>query len=92
MSAPDITDPEPVASIRASRRTGHAVVTVTRGGRTCRYVVSLRRYRALREWTVAGAHPWRSSGAWLRSGLRVYLWTRPGDGTSRESGAGGHVL
>lgn len=82
MSAADTHALEPVATILASRRTGHAVVTVTRAGRTRRYVVSLRRYRALREWTAFGSHPWRRSGAWLRHRIRVYLWSQLGDGAA----------
>jgi len=65
---------EPVAVIKASRRRGHAVVTVERVGRPARrHRVSLRRYAALRQWTH-GDHPWKRSGEWSRSSLAVYLW------------------
>ncbi len=66
----------PLASIRAYRRTGCAVVTVARQGRTPhRHRVSLRRYAALREWTLTcAARRWRTSGAWLRSSIAVSLW------------------
>ncbi len=74
---------EPVATVKAYRRTGGAVVTVERPGRPKhRYVVTLRRYHWLREWTLtrgAGfARPncWRTSGAWMRSSLTVYLWSQ----------------
>jgi len=67
----------PVATIRAYRRTGGAVVTVQRKGRPPhRYHVSLRRYHALRQWTAFGSHPWRSSGAWLHSSLTAHLWAK----------------
>lgn len=68
--------PFPLASIRASRRTGHAIVTVERAGRAPhRHRVSLRRYAALREWTLTGAaRHWKTSGAWLRSSIAVSLW------------------
>jgi hypothetical protein len=67
----------PVATIRAYRRTGGAVVTVEREGQPPhRYLVSLRRYHALRQWTAFGTHPWRSSSARLRSSLTAYLWAK----------------
>ena len=66
---------QPFATVRAYRRTGGAVVNVEREGRrTHRYHVSLRRYHALREWTAFGSHPYKSSGAWLRSSMTAYLW------------------
>lgn len=71
---------EPVATIKAYRRKGGAVVTVQRVGRPKhRYCVSLRRYARLREWTVtqgpAFDQPgWRASGAWMRGGIDVALW------------------
>ena len=69
---------KPLASIRASRRTGCAVVIVERAG--CdprRYRVSLRRYAALREWSITRApRYWRTSGAWMRSSVAVMLWER----------------
>ncbi len=66
----------PLASIRASRRTGCAIVTVERAGRTPhRHRVSLRRYARLRDWTLtAAARRWKTSGAWLRSSIAVSLW------------------
>lgn len=65
-----------LASIRAYRRTGGAVVTVERVGRARRrHRVSLRRYAALREWTLAAAaRRWRTSGWWGRSSIAVSLW------------------
>ena len=84
MAAPDPIAPlsageartVPFASIRASRRTGHAWVIVERAGRAShRHRVSLRRYAALREWTLTAAtRRWRTSGAWLRSSIAVSLW------------------
>ncbi len=71
---------EPVATVKAYRRKGGAVVTVTRAGRPKRrYVVSLRRYAALREWTLtrgpAWNRPgWKASGAWMRGSIDVALW------------------
>ena len=67
----------PFATIKAYRRRGGAVVTVARPGRPAhRYIVSLRRYHALRRWIVVGGHPWRSSGAWLNSSLNACLWAK----------------
>jgi len=65
-----------LASIRAYRRTSCAVVTVERDGRAPhRHRVSLRRYAALREWTLTiAARRWHTSGAWLRSSIAVSLW------------------
>ncbi len=66
----------PLAAIRAYRKTGCAIVTVERAGRAPhRHRVSLRRYAALREWTLAAApRRWKTSGAWLRSSIAVSLW------------------
>ncbi len=51
------------------------MVNVEREGRpTHRYNVSLHRYHALREWTAFGSHPYKPSGAWLRSSMTAYLW------------------
>lgn len=67
--------PLPVATIRAYRKTGGAVITVERQGRPPhRYRVSLRRYHALREWTIR-QHEWKTSGAYMRSSMAVSLWT-----------------
>ena len=66
----------PLASIRAYRRTGGAIVTIERAGRAPhRHCVSLRRYAALREWTITNAaRRWRTSG-WLgRSSIAVSIW------------------
>jgi hypothetical protein len=64
----------PVATIKAYRRTGSAVVTIQRNGRPPhRYRVSLRRYHALREWALR-CHRWRTSGAWMRNSMTVSLW------------------
>ena len=66
----------PLASIKAYRKTGCAVVTVERQGRSPhRHRVSLRRYASLREWTITrAARRWRTSGAWLRGSIVVSLW------------------
>ena len=66
----------PLAAIRAYRKTGCAIVTVERAHRAPhRHRVSLRRYAALREWTLAAApRRWKTSGAWLRSSIAVSLW------------------
>ena len=46
----------PLASIRAYRRTGCAIVTIERAGRAPhRHRISLRRYASLREWTISRA-------------------------------------
>ena len=70
----------PLASIKAYRRPGGAVVTVDRAGRAPhRHRVSLRRYARLREWTITrAARRWRTSGAWLRGSLTVSLWPQGG--------------
>jgi hypothetical protein len=65
----------PVATIKAYRRKGGAVVTVEREGRPPhRHCVTLKRYHALREWAAFGEHPWKTSGAWMRSSMTAYLW------------------
>lgn len=66
----------PLASIRAYRRTGHAIVTVERQGRAPhRHRVSLRRYSLPRQWTITGAlRHWNISGRWWRSSIAVSLW------------------
>ncbi len=66
----------PLASIRAYRKTGCAIVTIERAGRAPhRHRISLRRYAALREWTITrAARRWRTSGALLRSSITVCLW------------------
>ncbi len=68
--------PVPLALIKAYRRTGGAVVTIERAGRAPhRHRISLRRYAALREWTITrAARRWRTSGALLRSSITVCLW------------------
>lgn len=76
MSAAEHPAAVPLASIRAYRRTGCAIVTVERAHRAPhRHRVSLRRYALLRAWTLArAARHWRTSGAWLRSSITVSLW------------------
>ena len=66
----------PLASIRASRRTGHAIVTVERAHRAPhRHRVSLRRYALLRAWTLTrAARLWRTSGCSDRTSFTVSLW------------------
>ncbi len=68
--------PFPLVSIRAYRKTGCAIVTVERAHRAPhRHRISLRRYAALREWTITrAARHWRTSGAWTRSSIAVSLW------------------
>jgi hypothetical protein len=63
-----------LAEIRAVRRTGHVVVTVTRAGRARRYRVTLRRYSALREWTLTRGLDC-TSGSWTRHGMILCLWS-----------------
>ena len=66
---------ERVATIKAYRHKGGAVVTVSREGRPPRrYCVSLRRYHALRQWLAFAGRRWTTSGLWLRSSLTVSLW------------------
>ena len=65
----------PLATIKAYRRTGGAVVTVERTGRTPhRHCVTLKRYHALRQWAVRLAGAPGTSGAWMRSSFTVSLW------------------
>ena len=66
----------PLAVIRAYRKTGCAVVLVARAGRAShRHRVSLRRYAALRAWTITRAtRRWKTSGALLRASIAVSLW------------------
>jgi hypothetical protein len=66
----------PLATIHAYRKTGGAIVTVERAGRAPRrHRISLRRYAALRAWTLtAAARRWRTSGTWLRGSIAVSLW------------------
>ena len=66
----------PLASIKAYRRKGGAIVTIERQGRAPRrHRVSLRRYRALREWLARGAHRrWATSGVWMRNSMAISLW------------------
>ena len=53
------------------------MVTIEREGRPKhRFRISLGRYRALREWTWRRPSL-RTSGAWLRSSMTVYLWRVP---------------
>ena len=68
---------EPLAVIRAYRKTGGAIVTIARDGRgPHRHHISLRRYAALREWTITHAsRRWRTSGWWGRSSIAVSLWS-----------------
>jgi hypothetical protein len=68
-----------VATVKGYRRTGGAVVTVTRDGRSRRYKVTLKRWHALRNRLNVGL-PWRCYGAWSRSSLDVTV----GPGTWAE--------
>lgn len=65
MSAPDT-----IATVKASRRTGCAVITIKRNGRARRHTVSLRRYRAFYFWTIKHC-PWKCTGAWMRHGMDI---------------------
>ena len=66
----------PLASIRAYRLTGGAIVTVERAHRAPhRHRVSLRRYALLRAWTITrAARLWRTGGCSDRSSFAVALW------------------
>lgn len=64
---------EPLATIKAGRRTGCAVVTIERNGCVRRHRVSLKRYHAFFRWTNERC-PWRTSGAWMRHGLDITIW------------------
>jgi hypothetical protein len=65
----------PRATIRASRRKGHAVVVIERQGRKPRrHQVTLHRYALLREWTLTAKYCERRSGAWMRSSFTACLW------------------
>ena len=66
----------PIATIRAYRKTGCAIVTIERQGRAPhRHRVSLRRYAAMREWTIVrAARRWRTSCWWGRGSIAVSLW------------------
>ena len=65
----------PIATIRVYRKPGGAVATVERQGRAAhRYRISLKRYQALREWAACGGHRWKTSGAWMRGSMAVWLW------------------
>ncbi len=68
--------PLPLAAIRAYRKTGCAVVTIERAGRAPhRHRLSLRRYAALREWTITRApRRWCTSGWWGHRSIAVSLW------------------
>ena len=69
--------PVPLASIRAYRRPGGAIVIVERALRTPHHHrVSLRRYALLRAWTHHRApRLWRTSGFWDRSSFILSLWS-----------------
>ena len=68
--------PVPLATLRAYRLTGGAIVIVERALRTPhRHRVSLRRYASLREWTITrAARRWRTSGYSNRSSFVLSLW------------------
>ncbi len=77
----------PIATIKAYRRPGGAVVTIQRQGHPPRrYHVSLKRYHALREWAASRGS--RVSGAWSPSGMAVSLWENP---SRKPAGAGMEV-
>ena len=69
--------PLPLATLRAYRHTGGAIVIVERALRTPhRHRVSLRRYASLREWTITrAARRWRTSGHSDRSSFVLTLWS-----------------
>jgi hypothetical protein len=65
--------PPLLAIVTGSRRTGHAIITVTRRGRTHRHRVSLTRYAAVHKKLVR--LPWRYSGGSMnRSSFDINLW------------------
>ena len=65
----------PVATIKAYRRKGGAIVAVERRGwPPRRYRITLKRYHALREWAAFGQRSWKTSGAYMRSRMVVSLW------------------
>lgn len=64
----------PFATVKAYRKTGRAIVTVIRGCRERQYVVSLKRYHSLREWTASGQRSWKASGAWMKNSMEAHLW------------------
>jgi hypothetical protein len=68
-----------IATVKGYRRTGGAVVTVERNGRSRRYRISLKRWHALRDKLNVGL-PWMCYGAWLRGSLDVAV----GPGTWAE--------
>ena len=91
MSIPE----KPDATTKAYRRTGRAVVTVEREGRPPRRLrLSLQRYHALREWTAFCDHPWKHSGACIKSSMTAYLWSPPAmsDVTPIKGGPGNPYL
>ena len=67
----------PLATLRAYRRTGGAIVIVERARRAPRrHRISLRRYAALREWTITrAARRWRTSGYSDRSSFVLTPWS-----------------
>jgi hypothetical protein len=69
--------PVPLATLRAYRRTGGAIVIVERARHAPhRHRISLRRYAALREWTITrAARRWRTSGYSDRSSFVLTLWS-----------------
>jgi hypothetical protein len=70
-----MTRDEPVATLKAYRRAGSAVVTIERSGRPKhRHCVSLKRYAAFKEWVMFGRRPWRFSGSFMRSSMTAYFW------------------
>ncbi len=66
----------PLASIRAYRKTGCAIVTIERAHRRPhRHRVSLHRYALLRAWTITRAtRRWNTSGWCGRSSIALSLW------------------
>ena len=62
--------PSPLATVKAYRRTGCAVITIERNGRVRRHTVSLRRYRTFYFWTIKKC-PWKCNGAWMRHGMDI---------------------
>lgn len=64
--------PEPIATIAAPAAPS-SLSSARASRRTC---VTLRRYHALRQWSLFVGHRWRTSGSWLRSGMTACFWPK----------------
>lgn len=61
-----------LATIKAYRRTGGAVIRIEREGSVRRHCVSLRRYRAFFDWSIQRC-PWKCGGQWKRNGMDITI-------------------